>query len=91
MLGMHPSGHRARWDAAADAELAGRANRGELLRDIARAMGRTQEACRSRANILKLAVRSSHRRARVGVHDPLGDGGGSVVGATGIEPVTPPV
>ncbi len=73
MPGMHPSGHRARWDEAADAELARRAGAGELLRDIARGMGRTQEACRSRANILKLAVRSSHRRGRVGVHDAMTD------------------
>ena len=73
MLSMHPSGHRARWDEAADAELARRVGAGELLRDIARGMGRTQEACRSRANILKLSVRSSHRRARIGVHDAIAD------------------
>ena len=73
MLGMHPSGHRARWDEAADAELARRVGDGELLREIARGMGRTQEACRSRANILKLSVRSSYRRGRVGLHDVIAE------------------
>ena len=37
---------------------------GEYLRDMSRAMGRTQEACRSRANILKLAVKSAPMRGR---------------------------
>lgn len=65
-----PPGHRQPWDDGADAELRRRVDAGELLRDIAQAMGRTQEACRSRANILKLPVRSSVRARRVGIHEP---------------------
>jgi hypothetical protein len=51
-----------RWTAEADAELIARSARGELLPDMARAMGRTQEALRTRANMLGVPVRSSLRR-----------------------------
>ena len=64
-LDPHPQGHRRRWEEADDADLARRIGDGEFLGDIARAMGRTQEACRSRANILKLAVRSAPMRSRM--------------------------
>jgi hypothetical protein len=60
----HPPGHRRRWEEADDAELRRRVGDGDYLRDIAHAMGRTQEACRSRANILKLAVKSAPMRGR---------------------------
>jgi hypothetical protein len=64
LLDHHPPGHRRRWDDADDAALRRLVAAGEYLGDIARAMGRTQEACRSRANILKLAVRSAPMRPR---------------------------
>jgi hypothetical protein len=65
-IGLRRPGHRQPWDEAADAELARRIGEGALLRDIAIAMGRTQEAVRSRANVLKLPVRSSVRPRRAG-------------------------
>ena len=59
------SGHGSRWDEQADADLRDRIARGEFLPEIARAMGRTQEAVRSRANFLKLPVRSSAVRGGI--------------------------
>ena len=54
-----PADHRRSWSDEDDLELRTRCGGGELLRDIARAMGRTQEACRSRANKLGIPCRSS--------------------------------
>jgi hypothetical protein len=54
-----PADHRRPWTPADDEELRSRCDAGELLRDIARALGRTQEACRSRANKLTIPCRSS--------------------------------
>ncbi|SFR83134.1 hypothetical protein [Sphingomonas jatrophae] len=56
--------HGKPWDEAADAELRSRVEAGELLPAIAKAMGRTQEAVRSRANIMHVPVRSSLGRGR---------------------------
>ena len=53
----------ARWTPESDAELVERCDRGELLPQMARAMGRTQEAVRTRANYLKIPVRSTERRS----------------------------
>lgn len=53
-----------RWDDEADAELTQRVAAGEFLPGMAKAMGRTQEALRSRANILGLPVRSSAQPRR---------------------------
>lgn len=53
--------HGARWDEASDEELRRRFGAGELLPDVARAMNRSQEAVRTRANVLHIPVRSSNR------------------------------
>ena len=63
--GMHRPGHGRRWDAQADADLRERVAQGQFLPEIARAMGRTQEAVRSRANLLKVRVRSSAVRGGI--------------------------
>lgn len=55
--------HGARWDEAADEELRHRFAEGQLLPEVARAMNRSQEAVRTRANVLHVPVRSSARRA----------------------------
>lgn len=54
-----------RWDDADDRELTSRVAEGQFVPEIARAMGRSQEAVRTRANILGLPVRSSARARRV--------------------------
>lgn len=54
--------HGARWDEAADTELRARFAAGELLPAVARAMNRSQEAIRTRANVLGVPVRSTPRR-----------------------------
>jgi hypothetical protein len=54
-----PIGHRRPWTPEDETELRRRCDAGELLRDIARVMNRTQEACRSRANQLGIPCRSS--------------------------------
>lgn len=54
--------HGARWDETADAELRRRFADGELLPDVAKAMNRSQEAVRTRANVLHIPVRSTTRR-----------------------------
>ncbi|MFD1610991.1 hypothetical protein ACFSCW_04160 [Sphingomonas tabacisoli] len=53
--------HGARWDEAADEELRRRFAEGQLLPEVARAMNRSQEAVRTRANVLHVPVRSSMR------------------------------
>lgn len=69
VVGMEAVGHMAarhngqRWTPEADAELAERSARGELLPAMAKDMGRTQEALRTRANMLGIPVRSTLRRA----------------------------
>lgn len=57
--------HGARWDETADEELRRRFAAGELLPDVARAMNRSQEAVRTRANVLQVPVRSTPRRRPV--------------------------
>jgi hypothetical protein len=54
--------HRAAWDAAAEAELRQRVEAGEFIPGIARAMGRSQEAIRTRANLLGISVRYAAKR-----------------------------
>jgi hypothetical protein len=54
--------HGARWDEESDDELRRRLAAGELLPEVARAMNRSQEAVRTRANVLHVPVRSSTRR-----------------------------
>jgi hypothetical protein len=54
--------HRAPWDEAAEDELRRRVADGEFLPEIARAMGRSQEAIRTRANLLHIPVRFAARR-----------------------------
>lgn len=54
--------HGARWDEAADEELRRRFAEGQYLPEVARAMNRSQEAVRTRANVLHVPVRSSPRR-----------------------------
>jgi hypothetical protein len=53
--------HGARWDEEADEELRRRFAAGELLPEVARAMNRSQEAVRTRANVLHIPVRSTNR------------------------------
>ncbi|WCT72784.1 hypothetical protein PQ455_14230 [Sphingomonas naphthae] len=57
----HRKRHNQPWTDEADAELARHIASGALLPEIARAMERSQEAVRSRANVLKLPVRSTNR------------------------------
>lgn len=54
--------HGARWDEESDEELRRRFTEGQLLPDVARAMKRSQEAVRTRANVLRVPVRSTTRR-----------------------------
>jgi hypothetical protein len=54
--------HGTRWDEESDEELRKRFADGQLLPDVARAMNRSQEAVRTRANVLRVPVRSSTRR-----------------------------
>lgn len=54
--------HGARWDEAADAELRRRFAEGQLLPEVAKALNRSQEAVRTRANVLHIPVRSTRRR-----------------------------
>jgi len=54
-----------RWDVEDDADLARRVAEGQFIPEIARGMGRSQEAIRTRANILGLPVRSSARMRRI--------------------------
>ena len=56
--------HGSRWDEAADAELRRRFAEGQYLPEVARAMNRSQEAVRTRANVLHIPVRSTPRRGR---------------------------
>ena len=63
MFGMEKRArHGARWDDAADEELRRRFADGQLLPEVARAMNRSQEAVRTRANVLHIPVRSTLRR-----------------------------
>jgi len=59
MIRVRPTRHRVAWTEIDDAELRQRCDRGEVLRDIALALDRTQEACRTRANKLGIPCRSS--------------------------------
>ena len=54
--------HRATWDEAAENELRQRVEAGEFIPAIARSMGRSQEAIRTRANLLGISVRFAERR-----------------------------
>ena len=53
--------HGARWDDAADEELRRRFSDGQLLPEVAKALNRSQEAVRTRANVLHIPVRSTRR------------------------------
>lgn len=55
-----------RWLAEDDAELQRRVSEGQFLPEMSRGMGRSQEALRTRANLLGLPVRSSARPRRAG-------------------------
>ncbi|MBV8924297.1 MAG: Myb-like DNA-binding domain-containing protein [Bradyrhizobium sp.] len=59
MMFKKPVGHRQPWTAEEDEDLRRRCAAGETLREIAQALGRTQEGCRSRANKLGVPCRSS--------------------------------
>lgn len=61
--------HRAAWDATAEDDLRHRVAAGEFLPGIARAMGRSQEAIRTRANLLGIPVRYAERRIMPGRRD----------------------
>jgi hypothetical protein len=54
--------HRVRWDESSETELRKRIEAGEFAPAIARAMGRSQEAVRTRANILGIPIRFAERR-----------------------------
>ena len=58
--------HRAVWDEPAETELRRRVAAGEFVPEIARAMGRSQEAIRTRANLLGIPVRFAARRKTAG-------------------------
>ncbi len=58
--------HRAMWDAATEEELRQRVAAGEFLPGIARAMGRSQEAIRTRANLLGIPIRFAAKRIMPG-------------------------
>lgn len=64
MTTSHRPNNGKRWDADDDADLAQRIGTGQFIPEIARGMGRSQEAIRTRANILRLPVRSSDRVRR---------------------------
>ncbi|MFS0738613.1 hypothetical protein ABC347_16320 [Sphingomonas sp. 1P06PA] len=53
--------HRTPWTAEADAELTEKFGSGLTLKEVALKLERTQEAVRSRANILGVPVRSAPR------------------------------
>lgn len=61
--------HGARWDEAADDELRRRFSDGQLLPEVAKALNRSQEAVRTRANVLRIPVRSTNR-GRNGLDSP---------------------
>ncbi len=63
VIEFRPRVHK-RWDEAADNQLRAMAAEGNLLPNIALDMGRTQEACRSRANVLKISIASTERGRR---------------------------
>ena len=54
--------HRRKWTPDDDAALVLLCQEGKLLREISALTGRTQEACRSRANVLGVPCRSSDGR-----------------------------
>ena len=53
-----PAAHHQKWTPEAEAELRQRCEDGEFLPAIARAMGRTQASCASRAAILGISCKS---------------------------------
>jgi len=57
MLFTKPECHRRLWTPEEDNEIRRRCAAGDTLRDVARALGRTQEGCRSRANKLGIPCR----------------------------------
>jgi hypothetical protein len=61
-----PERHRATWNAATENELRLRVEAGEFLPAIARSMGRSQEAIRTRANLLGIPVRFAEKRIMPG-------------------------
>ncbi len=63
LKGVH---HRGIWTDAEDAALRQMAARGTFLHDMAHTLGRSQEAVRTRANILHIPVRSAPREVLQG-------------------------
>jgi len=63
--------HGSRWTAEEDDRLRVLAETGAFLPAMARALGRSQESVRTRANILKVPVRSSDRSRQAPV-EPVG-------------------
>ena len=57
MLFTKPECHRRLWTPEEDNEIRRRCAAGDTLRDVASALGRTQEGCRSRANKLGIPCR----------------------------------
>lgn len=55
--------HQGRWSPEEDTELTRRCEAGEYLGEIAAALGRSQEAVRTRANVLGVPCRSAPRRS----------------------------
>lgn len=53
--------HRGLWTPAEDAILTRMFKGGAYMQDVAKILGRSQEAVRTRANILGVAVRSAPR------------------------------
>jgi hypothetical protein len=63
--------HRAAWDEASENELRQRIAAGEFLPGIARKMGRSQEAIRTRANLLGIPVRYAAKRIAASRERPI--------------------
>lgn len=61
---MPPTAHRRAWSEEEDATLRRMLADGALIAPVARALGRTQEGVRNRANLHGLAVRSSPGQGR---------------------------
>lgn len=62
------SHHRQRWTADDDAVLVRMFAAGAYTQDVARALGRSQEAVRTRAEALGISVRSAPRRPAPRMH-----------------------
>lgn len=56
------SNHRGRWTPEEDAELIALFAQGYVLKEVSARLQRSQEAVRTRANVLRVAVTSGPRR-----------------------------